>query len=147
MAVDLTGKIQPKNAAFVGLVDVDQVIDLNTFAASVQTTGASETPLGTVLAMSANAIYNMKVEITAKEDSTLDTCTWIASVSASQAGLITGSKNFEKTVENDSGGASTPADWVIDFDENSNNLRVLVTGEATTTIQWNAIIQYTEAVD
>lgn len=147
MAVDLTGQIQPKNDAFRGLVDVFQVIGLDAFAASLQTTGAAQAPLGTVLEMLADAVYFVKVNITAKEDSTLDICSWEMAVTVTQAGLIAGSKNITKTAENDSGGASTPADWDVDFDEDSNDLRVLVTGEATTTIQWNALIQYTEAVD
>ena len=114
---------------------------------AVQTTTATETAMSSTLAMVANGLYQLTARVTAKQTTTLDIVTWEVSVSATQSGLISGSKNFTRTSENDSGGASTPANWDIDFDVNSNSIRILVTGEASTTINWDAIINWTENID
>lgn len=113
-----------------------------TLRAAIQTTDSTVTTLAN-LTLSEGKSYHVEARVIAREGDIVNTSAYIRRALVSRAtggsAVLQGTDVDVWTLE-----SSSAAAWDIELDVNSNDVRLRVTGDASTTIEWKCIIRLIE---
>lgn len=129
-------KVAPPGTTGSSLNSLDDAMVFD--AESVQTTDATETTIWS-LALSDETTYHVRGTIIGVESDGSNRASYDLTVTAYRTGA--GSATIQGTVTS-LHAEESDTNWNADFDVNSNDLRIRVTGVASTTINWVTTVEY-----